>query len=377
MVIIFFICLGIVVVPYTNKSNYSDLKNNYKGINTIATTTEITKKETIHIKTPDAVKAIYMTACVAGTPKWRTSLKKMINDTELNSVIIDIKDYSGTVAFIDPELQEENVPGCRVRDLREFIEELHKDNIYVIGRITVFQDPYYTKNHPDLAVRSKATGGVWKDHKGLAFIDVGAKPYWDYVINLSKKSYELGFDELNFDYIRYPSDGNMKDANYTLTIGTSTKSMMLKSFFAYLHNGLKDTGVKTSADLFGMTTTANDDLGIGQILEDTLPYFDFVAPMVYPSHYPPNWNGIKKPAASPYEVIKLSMQGGIDKINNASSTISKLRPWLQDFDLGADYNAPEVRAQMQAGYDLGINSWFMWNAGNKYTDGAYLPDASN
>ena len=340
---------------------------------TQATTTEPVVFVATHIKTPQAVKGIYMTACVAGTPSWRSSLEKLISTTELNSVVIDIKDYSGTVSIIDSELQTGTTTGCRVKDMRDFLAELHKNNIYVIGRITVFQDPHYTKLHPELAVKSKSTGGVWKDRKGLAFIDVGAKPYWDYIVKIAKASYALGFDELNFDYVRYPSDGDMRDTNFTWTVGTSTKSDMLEGFFSYLHNQLRDTGVKTSADLFGMTTTAKDDLGIGQDLVRALKYFDFIDPMVYPSHYPPTWSGFKNPAEHPYEVIKIAMQGGVDKANKASSTPEKLRPWLQDFDLGATYNAPEVRAQIKATNEVGLTSWLMWDAGNKYSPGAYLP----
>ncbi len=362
------------------------LRVHYSFINGQTNTAEILNATPVfvatHVETPSAVKAIYITACVAGTPSWRERLKKMIIDTELNSVVVDIKDYSGTVSIVDSNLQANDVSGCRVKDMRDFVADLHKNNIYTIGRITVFQDPYYSKLHPELAVRSKSSGGVWKDHKGLSFIDVGAKPYWDYIVSLSKISYALGFDELNFDYIRYPSDGNMQDTNYTWTASTSSgqimsKPEMLKSFFSYLHDNLKDTGMKMSADLFGMNTTANDDLGIGQVLENTLPYFDFVDPMVYPSHYPPTWNGFKNPAEHPYEVVKLAMQGGVDKVNMASSTISKLRPWLQDFNLGAPYGVAEVRAQIKATYDVGLNSWLMWDAGNKYTPGAFLPEEAN
>ncbi len=374
-----FICILFLTLPFLFKVSYSNvLSNNEKDLG-VGTTTPVFVAT--HVETPQAVKGIYITACVVGTPSWRESLKKLVETTELNSVVIDIKDYSGTISFLDSDFPQANVSGCRVADMKEFVEELHKSNIYVIGRITVFQDPFYTKLHPELAVKKKSDGGVWKDHKGLAFIDVGAKPYWDYVVSLSKKSYALGFDELNFDYIRYPSDGNMKDTNYTWTIGTSTKPQMLRSFFAYLHDNLEDTKVKISADLFGMTTTNNDDLGIGQVLEDTLEYFDFVDPMVYPSHYPPTWNGFKNPAEHPYEVIKLSMQGGINKeqalrvsLGISTSTPSKLRPWLQDFDMGANYGVPEVRAQIKATHDIGLTSWLVWDAGNKYTNGAFLAE---
>ena len=346
-------------------------------------TTTVTKKVVKHIPTPDPVKAIYMTACVAGTPSWRESLRNLIMETELNAVVIDIKDSTGSIAFVDEDLQNSVTvkSGCKVGDLGEYIESLHEEEIYVIGRISVFQDPYYTALHPELAVKSRSSGGVWKDRKGLSFIDVGAKPYWDYIVDISKRSYELGFDELNFDYIRYPSDGNMQDTNFTWAVGTTTKAEMLEGFFQYLHNALLGMGAKISADLFGMTTTVENDMNIGQVLESALPYFDYIAPMVYPSHYPKTWNGFANPAEHPYEVIKIAMTRAVEReavwreTNGlATSTPSKMRPWLQDFDLGATYDAPQVRAQIQATYDSGLTSWMLWSAANKYTENALLPE---
>jgi len=338
------------------------------------------KFKVTHIPTPEPMKAVYMSACVASTPSWRSDMKKFVEETELNSIIIDIKDYSGTISIYDESLQANDTTGCKVTDMMEFVGELHKSGIYVIGRVTVFQDPYYAKLHPSLAVQSKS-GGVWKDRKGLSFIDVGAKEYWDYIIDLSKKSYALGFDEINFDYIRYPSDGNMADAHYSLTVGTSTKSEMLENFFSYLHENLKNTGVKTSADIFGYATLLPDDLGIGQILEKVLPYFDFVYPMVYPSHYSQNTGGFGDPATHPYEIVKYSMESAVKReaaqrivLGVATSTPSKLKPWLQDFDLGANYGVAEVQAQIKATYDSGLTGWLMWDASNKYTRDAYLKE---
>ena len=352
---------------------------------------EVPKPEVKHVPTPESVKGIYMTSCVAGTPSWRESLTRLIEQTELNSVVIDIKDATGTISFYDEILQDSGLvtKGCKVADLQEFIKDLHELNIYVIGRISVFQDPYYTALHPDLAVKSLSTGEIWKDFKGLSFIDVGAKPYWDHVVNIAKRSYEIGFDELNFDYIRYPSDGKMSDTNYTwgtsTNIGTTTvmlgKPEALENFFKYLQEQLGSTGAKLSADLFGMVTTVENDMNIGQVLEKALPYFDYISPMVYPSHYPKTWNGFANPAEYPYEVIKISMQSAVERetawrIANgmATSTPSKMRPWLQDFDLGADYDATKIRAQIQATYDVGLNSWLLWSAANKYTESALLPE---
>ena len=332
-----------------------------------------------HLETPEPIKALYMTACVAGTPSWRESLKNLIETTELNSVVIDVKDYTGVVSFPNDFPKLNTNSGCIVSDIREFVQILHEADIYVIGRISVFQDPSYTKLFPALAVKKKSDGGVWKDYKGLSFIDVGAQPYWDYIVELSEQSYALGFDELNYDYVRYPSDGNMQDTSYTWTVGTTTKPEMLRSFFEYLHDNLKHTGAKLSVDLFGMTTTVESDMNIGQILENALPYFDYVSPMVYPSHYPPKWNGFANPAEHPYEVIKIAMGSGVKReqawnVSNglATSTPSKLRPWLQDFNLGATYGPDKVQAQIKATHDVGLTSWMLWNAGNKYTKEALL-----
>ncbi|MBI2618403.1 hypothetical protein HYW58_03055, partial [Candidatus Kaiserbacteria bacterium] len=335
-----------------------------------------------HQNTPEPVKAIYLTQCVAGTPSIRNSLVKLIENTELNSVVIDIKDYSGTLIFESqhPLLKANIGEGCRAPDLQEFIGALHEKNIYVIGRITVFQDPFYTKLRPDLAVkRSSDINAVWKDYKGLSFIEVGAKEFWDYIVAIGEESYTLGFDELNFDYIRFPSDGNMNDIYYPFSEEMivadpdTGKAKVLREFFAYLQNRLKPTGAVLSADLFGMTMTNPDDLNIGQVLEYAAPYFDYIAPMVYPSHYPKGFNGWENPNEHVYGVVNFSMLKGVERMIMASSTPSKLRPWLQDFDYGGDYGAEEVRAQIQATYDAGLSSWMLWNPSNVYTTSALEP----
>ncbi len=383
----FFVSTSVVVLPYFEEVEYeaeaSDaLKAEAQALSaaeTLATTTE--KFVATHVEAPRAIKAIYMTSCVSTVPSWRIKLKEEIMRTELNAVVLDIKDSTGTITFIDNELQPTAGSGCRSRDMKEFIAELHKENIYVIGRVAVFQDSLMTKLHPEWAVKSKATGAVWKDRKGLSFVDVGAKPYWDYVIDIAETSYELGFDEINFDYIRYPTDGNMKDADYTWSTASSTKAEMVKSFFVYLHDHLKDSDMKTSADLFGLVTVAEDDLGIGQVLTYALPYFDYIDPMVYPSHFAPGSNGISKPAENPYAIIHYSMLEAVKReakqrveMGISTSTPSKLRPWIQDFDLGADYDKEKVRAQIKATYDVGLTSWLSWDASNKYTPDAYLTE---
>jgi hypothetical protein len=377
------------------------------------TTPRETRNTVVHVPLPKSQKVIYMTSCVVGTPTLREKLVSFIETSEVNAVIIDIKDFSGTLSF-DPQDDAWNgawnSARCGARDMREFITTLHTKGIYVIGRITVFQDPFYTLRHPEAAVKKSSDGSLWKDFKGLSFIDVGYRPYWDHVVDLARISYNAGFDELNFDYIRYPSDGNMKDIAFTHSTGT--KQVQLETFFMYLNEQIQDesryrevihstTGRHkavpyTSADIFGMTTTNTDDLSIGQVLERTLPHFDFVAPMVYPSHYPPSFLGLGDPNKHVYKVIHYSMGEAVRRAK-ASTTPNdgllhtrigtstppryakpaydplKLRSWIQDFDYGGTYDVAEVRAQIQATYDVGLTSFMVWDPANRYTRGAYGP----
>jgi len=310
---------------------------------------------------------------------------------------------------------------CGAGDMRSFIELLHSKGVYVMGRITVFQDPHYSLKHPELAVKfATPTGAVWKDHKGLSFIDVGAKPFWDYIITLSLESHKLGFDELNYDYIRFPSDGPMTNITFDWA-GNKEKQVALEEFFAYLSKEMRDStnypeGVEPpviSADLFGMVTTNYDDLNIGQVLERAMPYFDYICPMVYPSHYPPGFNGWNDPNTVPYELIKFVMDSAVERAvadrttiehfggeaimetvtvpptSSTTATTTKevfsgyytkevydpdiIRPWLQDFDYGGDYDIAEVRGQIQATYDAGLDSWLLWAPSNRYTRGALEP----
>ncbi|MEK7575051.1 MAG: putative glycoside hydrolase [Patescibacteria group bacterium] len=371
----------------------------YEGVKVLATSTPMKKEfEATHVPIPSSVRAIYMTSCVAGTPSFRADLVDLIDKTEINSVVIDVKDSTGTLSYVskNPELKAALSPRCYAPDMQKFVESLHQKGIYVIARIAVFQDPYLVKLRPDLAVKRASDGGIWKDYKGLNFTDPGAKDVWDHTILVSKEAYAMGFDELNFDYVRFPSDGNMKDIAFPWS-GKKPKAEVLREFFAYLHKNLEPTGAVLSADLFGMTTTNTDDLNIGQVLEYALPYFDYIAPMVYPSHYPRNFLGFQNPADKPYEIIKFSMDAAVKRTIATTTPVAmigqqpiststkpflykkkaydanKIRPWLQDFNLGATYTADMVQKQIQATYDSGLDSWMLWNAGNRYTRGALLP----
>lgn len=325
-----------------------------------------------HIDTPNQVKGLYMSACVAGTPSLRTKMVGILDRTEANTLIIDVKDYSGGISFIpsDPALVPYISTRCKVKDMQLFVNELHAKEIYVIARVTAFQDPLYTKLNPESAIRKKSDGGIWHDKNGLAYIDPASANAWEHLVKISKEAYDIGFDEINFDYIRYPSDGPIADIHIPSGEGSS-KQFVLNSFFTYLHKEMTEAKIVHSADLFGMTTTNTDDLGIGQILEDALRNFDFVAPMVYPSHYPPGWNNYSLPDKYPYEVIKIAMGKAVERATTLGVDPKKLRPWLQDFNLNnVTYTADMVRKQIQATYDVGLDSWMLWDAANTYTESA-------
>lgn len=335
---------------------------------------ELSPIEIQHIKTPEKVKAIYMSAWVAGASKYRNPLIKLIDDTELNAVVIDVKDSTGRISFpvSDEKVSVYGASENRINDIRELINLLHSKGVYVIGRVAVFQDPYMTTKNPQWAITRLDDGKVWKDRKGLSFLDPTKKEVHDYIIALALEAYNNGFDEINFDYIRYPSDGDMKNINYHLKEGEKREDNIEK-FFKYLHEEIKKNGdIPMSADLFGLTTESKNDMGIGQVWEKALPYFDFIAPMIYPSHYPNGHMGYKNPAEHPYEVINQAMKSAVLRTKALNQDITKIRPWLQDFDLGAKYTKELIRAQMKALTDNGIDSWMLWDPSNKYTPDALL-----
>ena len=357
----------------TKNYDYSALVNKKASTTPqlLATTTPVT-----HLKTPSAVRAVYLTACAASNKMMRDRVIKLATETQINSIIINIKDETGKISIKTDNplfIEAYRTAGCPVPNMKEIVAELHQKNIYAIARIAVFQDPDLVKKHPEWAVKRASDGGVWKDRKGISWLEVKATPVWDYTAELAKESYKLGFDEINFDYVRFPSDGNMLDIAYSFyQPSQETRAQALRSFFAGLRERLKDLGAPLSVDLFGMTCTNYDDLGIGQVLEDALPYFDYVAPMVYPSHYPPGYNGYAKPATVPYQIIKYNLDIATTRATVASSSPSKIRPWIQDFDLGADYTAEMIRAQIKATTDAGLNSYMVWDPRNVYTREAYV-----
>jgi hypothetical protein len=348
--------------------------------NTITTNINIQKKinesskdQIAHIDTPEAIRAIYISSWVAGTPSLRTKLINFVKDSSLNAVVIDIKDSTGVISFpMDiPRVNTFESDSSRISDIENLIEELHSYNIYVIGRLTTFQDPLVAQKQPSWAFKRIDNAQVWKDRKGLAFINPANKEAWSYLADIAEYAYETGFDEINFDYIRYPSDGDISNIDYEIAQGESRASTM-KSFYEYIDVRLRGKEIPISADIFGLVTTAQDDIGIGQVFEDIYPHFDAIAPMVYPSHYSSGFFGYTNPNAHPYGVVKAAMESAAKRAIVINEDPKKLRTWIQDFNLGQpSYGKQEIQDQIQATYDSGLNSYMSWDPKNRYIKDAY------
>lgn len=418
-----FISLGVLVIPLSvglycffqvQESNkiltIIDQKTNVKiGANSIASLVNneaIKKEEVVPVvvepnpkltNPPQIIKAVYVTGWSAGSPRYLKYLNNVFETTEINAVVIDIKDYSGQVFYNSdvPQVKEYKTSVNAIPDINSLINYFHNKGIYVIGRIVVFEDPALAKARPDLAIYNKEetkdvkSPVLWLDNHGLPWLDPSSKEVWGYNISIAKDAFFHGFDEINFDYIRFPSDGKVANMGFPAWDYKTSRRAVIKSFFQELRRSLVNE--KISADIFGYATVTPDDMGIGQVLEDFFEYFDYISPMVYPSHYSVNFLGYPNPAEYPYEVVSYSMREAQKRqtkyYNKIQSTIegkqnqlapmvkSKFRPWLQDFNLGAVYTEEMVKGQIDATKEVlldNFNGYMVWNPSNVYTLGAIV-----
>ncbi len=330
-----------------------------------------------HVKTPDAVQGIYVSAYSFITGSFQKRLDALLDSTSINTIVVDIKDAPGIImydiGFPHPCIQS----SLKKEDLEALIKHYHDKGIYVVARIAVFRDACFVKQQTDLAVMDKS-GSPWRDKGGNYWLAPHEEKTREYIRDIAKAVYERGFDEVQLDYIRYPSDGNMSTLRYEYvsTVSASSTAMekrraTIRDFMSYMRAELKD--IPLSADVFGMVLTNPDDLTIGQHLNDFVPSIDFISPMIYPSHFPKQWDGIKDTHRSPYQTIYNSTKKGLDRmipLVGTSTAQTMMRPWIQDFSIyGVQYNAAEVKAQIKALHDLGVKSFLLWNASNRYTAG--------
>jgi hypothetical protein len=311
------------------------------------------------------IRGIHLSAWVSGSEKRRRGAIDLFDNTELNTAVIDIKEYEGEV-YIDgiKIVDVNNAYVSAMPDIKDYVAKLKEKGVYTIARIVVFRDNTMTRKKPKLAVKNP-DGTIWTDRKNIAWLDPYDQDTWDYNLQIAEKAVSIGFDEIQFDYIRFPSDGNTKNCRYTKPHSAAEATKALVGFLKEANRRLKNKGAKISIDVFGLTTTATDDMGIGQRIIEMTEWVDYVSPMVYPSHYG-KWNyGIAEPNKEPYKVVYYAIEGALKRISS-----EKLRPWLQDFSLGHKYGKDEVRTQIQACYDNKIGSWLLWNSGCVYTRNA-------
>lgn len=328
-------------------------------------------------------KGLYLTAYSAGNAKKIDAIIDLIDKTELNAVVIDIKDYSGKILY-DSKLKLVNdlkTDENRLGDVASLIKKLHAKNIYVIARQTVFQDPILAEKKPEWAIKNKS-GNLWRDYKGLAWVDPSKKEVWSYNVAIAKEVAAFGFDEINFDYVRFPSDGNMAQAVFSKDyadlkrITQITKYEVMKQFYHFLNIKLSGEPVWISLDMFGfvMEKNSEDDMRIGQRIADAVDEVDYISPMMYPSHYPSGHLGLKNPAQYPAKVIANGMKMGMPKFEGKRA---KVRPWIQAFNLGAVYDAQKIREQITEVEKYTDAGWLMWNASNRYSEQGLKSEISN
>jgi len=393
-------------------------KNNLQVQKKMETKTQESQKKEFFTP-PEKIKAVYLTSWSAASKSKINYIIDLAKKTEINAVVIDIKDYSGYVGYelnseIASKPKEYGAERIRIRDIDKLIENLHKQGIYVIGRITVFQDPVLAYARPDLAIYNKlffkeknntfsslfSSFFFWLDNLKLAWVDPASPEVWDYNISIAKDALSRGFDEINFDYVRFPSDGNLRNMGFPFWDGETPRHLIVKEFFKKMRENLPNAVL--SVDLFGLSTVNRDDLGVGQVIEDAYEYFDYICPMVYPSHYASGFLGYNKPAQYPYQVVFYSMKNAYERLkffyenkknfldsekeknlgeNQPKLRRSYLRPWLQDFSLAVKYDEGMVRAEIQGVIDAlpenEYKGFMLWSPANIYTKEALELEMEN
>ena len=312
---------------------------------------------------PEYVHGIHLSAWVAGLDSYKKRFEPYLSREKLNTIVIAIKEYEGQVYIpISEELKKKyNTPVRPIPKISEYLQELKSKGVYPIARIVVFKDNHLAKNFSHLAVKNP-DGTVWKDYKGNSWTDPYNKEVWQYNIDIAKSAIELGFEEIQFDYIRFPSDGNTKLCRYSQKHSSTTATTALVEFLTYAKQQFSPTLV--SIDVFGLTPSVNHDMGIGQRFLQMAEVVDYISPMMYPSHYRKGEYGIPDPNKEPYKTVFRTVS---DAKKLLGENYHKLRPYLQDFSLGYKYGPQEVKSQIKACYDNGIFDWLLWDPKCKYT----------
>ncbi len=311
------------------------------------------------------LRGVHFTGWSAGSTKGRLKFRDAMLQAGFNAVVIGLKDYDGHVFVKDVPLAVKTKAFMNaIPDLPRVVMDFKEHGIYTIARIAIFKDDHLARARPDLAVHFP-DGSIWANDKGTAWVDPYKTEIWDYAIDIASRAAIAGFDEIQFDYIRFPSDGKTRQCRYCrVDHSSATASAALGAFLTLARYRLKAMGVKLSIDTFGLTTSVDSGMGIGQRLDQMAGFVDFVSPMMYPSHYSKGQYGLKNPNRQPYLTVR---QGVIDALERLGGKPEQLRPYFQDFSLGIKYTPAHVRAQICAAEELGVRGWILWNPQNHYT----------
>ena len=341
----------------------------------------------------DGVKGIYVTSNSTQGAKM-DELVKFIKDSNLNTMVIDVKDDTGNITMkLNTGNKQVDKNTLDIVDGKKLLKKLHDNNIYPIARIVTFKDTKLANEHPEWTFRN-SDGSVWTNGKGDSFVNPFMKEVWKYDIDVAKAAAKAGFQDIQFDYVRFPEGFENQADSLTYNKGEYKNSQMssgdqrvdtITKFLEYANKELKPMGVTVSADVFGYSALVENAPGIGQSFPKISKNVDAISSMIYPSHWSNGDFGLQAPDTEPYKTVNRYIQ----KENSLLDTLGKdkpiSRPWIQDFTasyLGAgnyiDYDAKAISEEVQALKDNGVNEFLLWNAGNDYTEGVnYNPKKGN
>ena len=316
---------------------------------------------------PQELRGVHVSMDLAGIPG-KLSSYLALRKHGLNTIELDVKDEYGEVGFVRgaPALARGDGAAHPYYDARAVAAQVHRAGVYLIGRVVAFEDPVTATAHPAMAVRTRS-GGVWRTSGGLAWLNPYSHAAWRYDVDVAVAAAKAGFDEIQFDYVRFPSDGDVADARYP---GPHSQPMgeTIAAFLSFAASRLHPLGVRVSADVFGLS--GNHDLGVGQYPGQIGEVVDTIYPMTYPSHYGSGEYNLRDPSAEPGKTVGDSLRDFRAKL---AGTKAQLVPWLQDFSLGRTYRLPDVLAQVQAARNYDAGGFMLWNANGIYTARALAP----
>jgi len=316
---------------------------------------------------PEEMRGVHVTMNLASIPG-KLAQYVALKRQGLNTIELDVKDENGHVGFVEgaPALARTDGAAGSYYNPRAVARQVHAAGLYLIGRVVSFEDPTTAESHPGMAIHT-SDGSIWHTNGGLAWLNPYSRKAWRYDVGVAAAAAKAGFDEIQFDYVRFPSDGDLSLIRYP---GPHPQPMQetIAAFLRYAVSRLHPLGVRVSADVFGLSATR--DLGIGQYPDQLGHVLDAVYPMAYPSHYTPGEFNLSDPNASPGKTVAYSLR---DFRARLAGSDARLVPWLQDFSLGRTYTAADVAAQVAAARRFQTGGFMLWNAAGLYTPGALEP----